>query len=55
MRDWTYGSTNWHSMAVKTDGKAYDVPADLYYSFPFVTEAMESEIVYGISLDDEDS
>lgn len=34
MRDWTFGSDQWHSVAFKTDGKLYGVPEGLVFSFP---------------------
>lgn len=34
MRDWTFGSDQWHSVAFLTDGKLYGVPEGLVFSFP---------------------
>ena len=34
MRDWVYGSDEWQSIAFKTDGKLYGIPAGLMFSFP---------------------
>merc|ERR1712100_124575 len=36
MRDWVYGSEDWQSVAFKTDGKLYGVPAGLMFSFPCI-------------------
>ena len=38
MRDWVYGSDEWQSIAFKSDGKLYGVPAGLMFSFPCTTK-----------------
>merc|ERR1712141_957560 len=36
MRDWVFGSNDWQSVAFKTDGNLYNVPAGLMFSFPCI-------------------
>ena len=44
----------WFSMAIPTDGKAYDIPAGLIFSFPVrsLGDGKGYEIVQGLKLDD---
>merc|ERR1712167_55590 len=53
MRDWVYGSDDWQSIAFKTDGKLYDVPPCLMFSFPCLCKDGKYAPVTGLSLDDE--
>jgi malate dehydrogenase len=53
MRDWVYGSDEWQSIAFKTDGKLYGVPAGLMFSFPCTTKDGKYTPVMGLNLDDE--
>jgi len=53
MRDWVYGSDEWQSIAFKTDGKLYDIPEGIMFSFPCTTTAGEYHPVTGLNLDDE--
>jgi len=53
MRDWVYGSDEWQSIAFKTDGKLYGVPAGLMFSFPCTSKDGKYTPVLGLNLDDE--
>jgi len=53
MRDWVYGSEDWQSIAFKTDGKLYGVPAGLMFSFPCICKDGAYAPITGINLDDE--
>ena len=53
MRDWVFGSSEWQSIAFKTDGKLYDVPEGIMFSFPCTTTPGEYAPVMGLNLDDE--
>jgi len=53
MRDWVYGSEEWQSIAFKTDGKLYGVPAGLMFSFPCICKDGKYAPITGINLDDE--
>lgn len=53
MRDWVAGSSEWQSIAFKSDGKRYDVPEGLMFSFPCTTANGEYMPVMGLNLDDE--
>lgn len=37
MRDWAKGSTEWQSIAFKSDGKLYGIPEGLMFSIPCTT------------------
>lgn len=52
VRDWIQGTDEWVSMAVPTDGKTYDIPKDLIFSFPCTTDKGNYKIVEGITFDD---
>jgi malate dehydrogenase len=52
-RDWALGSNGeWVSMAVATDGKAYNIPKGIYFSFPLICENGGYEIVKGLELNE---
>jgi len=53
MRDWVFGSEEWQSIAYKTDGKLYDIPEGIMFSFPCTTKDGKYTPVTGLSLDDE--
>jgi len=53
MRDWVYGSDDWQSIAFKTDGKLYGIPAGLMFSFPCICKDGKYTPVTGLNLDDE--
>lgn len=53
MRDWVYGSDEWQSIAFKTDGKLYGIPAGLMFSFPCTSKDGKYHPVQGLHLDDE--
>jgi len=53
MRDWVYGSQEWQSIAFKTDGKLYNVPEGIMFSFPCTTTPGQYSPVMGLNLDDE--
>jgi len=53
MRDWVKGSDEWQSIAFKSDGKLYDIPEGLMFSFPCTTTAGAYHPVMGLNLDDE--
>jgi malate dehydrogenase len=49
MREWALGSAegNYASMAIYSDGKHYDVPEGIVYSFPVVCQNGSYKIVDG--------
>jgi malate dehydrogenase len=51
VRDWVLGNDRWVSMAVPTDGKMYDVPKDLIFSFPCTTSNGEYNVIKGLNID----
>ena len=53
MRDWVKGSDEWQSIAFKTDGKLYGVPAGLMFSFPCTTKDGKYTPITGLNIDDE--
>lgn len=53
MRDWVFGSEEWQSIAYKTDGKLYDIPEGIMFSFPCTTKDGKYTPVTGLNLDDE--
>jgi malate dehydrogenase len=55
MRDWVKGSDEWQSIAIYTDGKTYNVPQGLIFSFPCTTTNGKIKVVEGLKLDDEQS
>jgi malate dehydrogenase len=52
MRDWHFGSNEWQSIALHTDGKTYGVPEGLVFSFPCTTSGGKYKIVEGIDISD---
>lgn len=52
VRDWIGGSQDWVSMAVPTDGKSYDIPKDLIFSFPCTVSNSKYEIVKNIPINE---
>ena len=54
LRDWVRGTGEggYVSMAVKSDGTKYGVPAGIYYSFPVTCAAGEWTIVDGLPIDE---
>jgi malate dehydrogenase len=53
MRDWVIGSDEWQSIAFKTDGKLYDVPEGIMFSFPCTTKDGKYTPVTGLDISDE--
>jgi malate/lactate dehydrogenase len=53
MRDWVIGSDEWQSIAFKTDGKLYGIPAGLMFSFPVTTSGGKFHPIEGLKIDDE--
>lgn len=53
MRDWVFGSNEWQSIAFKSDGKLYNVPEGIMFSYPCTTTPGKYEPVMGLNLDDE--
>ena len=52
MRDWVFGSDEWQSICFKTDGKLYDIPEGIMFSFPCTTTPGKYTPVTGLNLDD---
>lgn len=54
LRDWYFGTPKgtWVSMGVVTDGKHYDIPEGLVFSFPVTTQNFEWKIVEGLTIDE---
>jgi len=48
LKDWEFGSQQWQSIGVKTDGTQYGVPKDLIFSFPCTTSGGKIHVVEGI-------
>ena len=55
MRDWVLGSNDWQSICIYTDGKTYNIPQGLMFSFPVTTSGGKIKVVQGLNLDDEQS
>jgi len=53
MRDWVKGSDEWQSVAFKTDGKLYNIPEGIMFSFPVTSTPGKYTPVTGLNLDDE--
>jgi malate dehydrogenase len=51
VRDWILGTEDWVSMSVPTDGKTYDIPKDLIFSFPCTCDKGQYTIVQGLKHD----
>jgi malate dehydrogenase len=54
MKDWTLGNDDWHSIAIKTNGKLYGIPEGIFFSFPCTSSNGKYSVVDQISLDDEE-
>jgi len=52
VRDWVAGSEDWVSMAIPTDGKLYDIPKDIIFSFPCTTDQGQYKVVTGLKFDE---
>ena len=55
MRDWAIGSNEWQSISFYSDGKTYNIPEGLIFSFPCTTSGGKYKVVPGLNLDDADS
>lgn len=55
MRDWVKGSSEWQSLSFYTNGKLYNVPEGLMFSFPCTTSGGKYKPVEGLKLDDQES
>jgi len=55
MRDWVHGSNEWQSISFYTDGKTYNIPEGLIFSFPCTSAGGKYKVVEGLKLDDEES
>ncbi len=55
MRDWVHGSDEWQSISFYSDGKKYNIPEGIIFSFPCTTKNGKYEVVEGLKIDDEDS
>jgi malate dehydrogenase len=55
MRDWHFGTQEWQSVCLLTDGSKsmYNVPANLIFSFPVTSKDGKFSIVQGLNMDDE--
>ena len=51
IRDWTYGTDGWVSMAVASDG-SYGIAEGVYYSYPVKCRGGDYEIVRQLEIDD---
>ena len=52
MKDWVFGSEDWVSMSVPSEGNTYGVPEGLIFSFPCTVKNGEWKIVEGLDLSD---
>jgi malate/lactate dehydrogenase len=52
MRDWAFGSEEWQSISFYTNGKLYNVPEGIIFSFPCTTANGKYKVVEGLKLDD---
>jgi malate dehydrogenase len=52
VRDWVLGSKEWVSMAIPTDGKLYNIPKDIIFSFPCTTENGNYKVQTGLELNE---
>ena len=55
MRDWVFGSDDWQSISFYTNGKLYNIPEGLIFSFPCTTANGKYKPVEGLKLDDAES
>ena len=53
LRDWVFGSDQWQSAGILTDGSQYGVPEGLIFSFPVTSTAGKFHLVEGLNMDDE--
>jgi malate dehydrogenase len=53
MRDWALGSTEWQSIAFKSDGKLYGIPEGLMFSLPCTTTPGHFHPIKDLKIDDE--
>jgi malate dehydrogenase len=53
MNDWANGSVDWQSVALRANGKIYNVPEGLFFSFPCTTVEGEINPVTSLKMDDE--
>lgn len=55
MRDWHFGTNEWQSVCMLTDGSKsmYNVPAGLIFSFPVTSKDGKYSIIQGLNMDDE--
>ena len=51
MRDWIFGTTEYSSMSLYSDGTHYGVPEGIVFSFPVIVENGEPKIVDRIEFD----
>ena len=52
MRDWVLGSSEWVSMSVPTDGRAYGIEKDLIFSFPCTVKDGKYTIVPNLTVNE---
>ena len=52
VRDWVLGSSEWVSMSVPSDGKAYGIEKDLIFSFPCTVKDGKYTIVPNLTVND---
>ncbi len=52
VRDWVLGTEDWVSMSIPTDGKLYDIPKDLIFSFPCTCDKGQFKVVTGLKFDE---
>jgi len=52
MRDWVLGSSEWVSMSIPTDGKAYGIEKDLIFSFPCTVKDGKYTIVPNLKINE---
>jgi malate dehydrogenase len=50
VRNWVLGTKEWVSMAIPTDGKLYNIPKDLIFSFPCTTANGSYHVQTGLEL-----
>ena len=55
MRDWVKGSDDWQSISFLTDGKLYNIPKGIIFSFPCTTSGGKYKVVEGLKIDDAES
>lgn len=55
MRDWVFGSDEWQSISFLTDGKLYNIPKGIIFSFPCTTANGKYKVVEGLDISDQES